>query len=95
MFKPQNDRVIIRRDDAESVSPGGIIIPEKAKDLPVRGTIVRVGTGEKMKDGSHVPPTVAVGERVIFSKMAGIAVCPEEEGDHLLIRECDILAVIG
>ena len=93
MFRPMNDRVIIKRDEAESVSTGGILIPEQAKDIPVRGTIVRVGTGEKMSDGRRFPLNVSEGDRVIFSKLAGMHVCEEEAGDHLLIRECDILAV--
>ena len=94
MFKPQNDRVIVKRDDAREVSKGGIIIPEQAQETPSKGTVIRVGTGEKMTDGKRFPLLVAEGDRVIFNPRAGLNVLHDEPADHLLIRECDILCVV-
>lgn len=95
-FRPLNDRVVVKRDEADSVSPGGIIIPEQAKEKPVNGTVISVGSGEKFPyaDTPKVPLSVVPGDRVIFSRLACLEVMHDEPGDFLLIRECDILCVV-
>jgi chaperonin GroES len=92
-IQPLGDRVVIEREESEQKTPGGIVLPDTAKEKPKQGRVVSVGTGRQLKDGTIVPLTVKVGDRVIFSSYAG------EEfklGDRelLLMREEDILAVI-
>jgi chaperonin GroES len=93
-LQPLADRVVVEREESESVTAGGIVLPDSAKDKPARGKIVSVGDGRLMKDGSRTPLQVKVGDRVLFSSYAG-------EGfkvgtrELLLMREEDILAIIG
>ena len=88
---PLGDRVIIEPADSEaSTSPGGIIIPDTAKEKPQDGTIVAVGPGRLTDDGNRVPMEVAVGDVVVYSKYAGTEY--KENGiEYLIVREDDIL----
>lgn len=92
-IQPLGDRVVIEREESEQKTPGGIVLPDTAKEKPRQGRVVSVGAGRQLKDGTIVPLSVRVGDRVVFSSYAG------EEfklGDRelLLMREEDILAVI-
>ncbi|HOM15931.1 MAG TPA: co-chaperone GroES [Thermoguttaceae bacterium] len=92
-IQPLGDRVVIEREESEQKTPGGIVLPDTAKEKPRQGRVVSVGTGRQLKDGTVAPLSVKVGDRVVFSSYAG------EEfklGDRelLLMREEDILAVI-
>ena len=92
-LKPLNDRVVVRRIEEEQVTAGGIIIPDSAKEKPIRGEILAIGSGKLLEDGNKRPLDVRVGDRVLFGKYAGTEV--KVEGEELLImREDDILAVI-
>ncbi|MDY6910097.1 MAG: co-chaperone GroES [Thermodesulfobacteriota bacterium] len=92
-LKPLNDRVIVKRIEEEEKTAGGIIIPDTAKEKPIQGEILAVGSGKLMEDGSRRPLDVKAGDRVLFSKYAGTEV--KVEGQELLImREDDILAII-
>lgn len=92
-LRPLSDRVILRRDDAESVSEGGIVIPDVAKEIPARGTIVAVGPGKRNDRGEFTPLSVEVGDKVLFAKYAGEKV--EHDGEELtMLREADVMAVI-
>ncbi|MBW1974509.1 MAG: co-chaperone GroES [Deltaproteobacteria bacterium] len=92
-LRPLNDRVVVRRIEEEEKTPGGIIIPDTAKEKPIQGEVLAVGTGKLMDDGNRRPLDVKVGDRVLFSKYAGTEV--KVEGEELLImREDDILAII-
>ena len=92
MFKPIHDRVLIRPSDTEAKTPGGIYIPETAKEKPIEGTVVSVGPGRRTDDGSLAPMSVSEGSRVLFSKYAG-TVIRIEGVDHLIVREDEILGV--
>lgn len=81
---PLNDRILVRRIDGESVSAGGIHIPDTAKEKPAKGTVVACG----MQVGS-----VHGGETVLFSKYAGTELRLDDV-DHLILREDEILAVV-
>ena len=85
---PLHDRVIIRPNAAEETTKGGIIIPDTAKEKPMRGTVVAAGPGKKDE-----PVTVKEGDTVLYGKYAGTEVSVEGE-DLLIMRESDILAVI-
>jgi len=92
-LKPLNDRVVVKRVEEEQKTAGGIIIPDTAKEKPIQGEVLSVGSGKMMEDGSRRPLDVKLGDRVLFGKYAGTDI--KVEGEELLImREDDILAVI-
>jgi chaperonin GroES len=92
-LQPLGDRVVIEREESESRTAGGIVLPDTAKDKPSRGTVVSVGDGKMSESGKRTPLQVKVGDRVLFSSYAGDSI---KVGDMelLLMREDDILAVI-
>ena len=92
-LEPMNDKVVVSRDEAEDVTAGGIVLPDSAKDKANRGTIVAVGPGKVLDDGSRGAMQVKVGDRVLFTSYAPETI---ELGDDefLLMSESDILAVI-
>jgi chaperonin GroES len=89
---PLYDRVVLKRDDAESKTAGGIVLPDTAKDKPQKGTVISIGDGHVSKDGKRNPLTLKVGDRVIFSSYAGDEISVGDE-NYLLLRESDVLAV--
>lgn len=89
---PLGDKVVLKRQEAEGKTAGGIVLPDSAKDKPQRGEVVAVGDGHVKKDGTRVPLTVKEGDRVIFSSYAGDEIKIGDE-ELLLLRESDILAV--
>ncbi|MBN1944944.1 MAG: co-chaperone GroES [Bradymonadales bacterium] len=91
--KPLGDRVLVRRTEEESLSKGGIIIPETAKEKPIRGIVAAAGPGERQKEGDRRPMAVKEGDKVIFGKYAGTEIKIEGE-EYLIVRESEILAVI-
>jgi len=92
-LKPLHDRVLVKRVEEEEVTKGGIIIPDTAKEKPIKGEVVAVGPGKVTDDGKTIPMTVKVGDKVLFNKYAGTEVKIEGE-EHLVMREDDILAII-
>jgi chaperonin GroES len=92
-LQPLGDRVVVRREDAEAVTAGGIVLPDSAQERPARGTIVSVGDGILMPSGERLPLQVKPGDNVIFSSFAGEAIEVDED-EVLLMRESDILAVV-
>ncbi|MGG3451756.1 MULTISPECIES: co-chaperone GroES [Bacillaceae] len=94
MLKPLGDRVVIELVESEEKTASGIVLPDSAKEKPQEGKVVAVGTGRVLESGERVALEVAEGDRIIFSKYAGTEV--KYEGvEYLLLRENDILAVIG
>lgn len=93
-LQPLGDRVVVEREESEAKTAGGIVLPDSAKDKPARGTIVAVGNGRLLKDGSRAEFQVKVGDRVVFSSYAGDEF---KIGDRqlLLMREEDVLAILG
>lgn len=87
-MKPINDRVVVKPAPAEEKTKGGIIIPDTAKEKPLRGEIVAVGPG---KDGNLM--TVQVGDIVLYGKYAGQELTYDGQ-DYLIMREDDILVVL-
>jgi len=92
-LQPLGDRVVVEREASEEVTAGGIVLPDSAKDKPARGTIVSVGDGRLLEDGTRGQIQVAVGDRVIFNSYAGESF-EIDDNEFLLMREDDILAVI-
>ncbi len=90
-LQPLDDRVVVKRLDAEEKTSGGIILPDAAKEKPQRGQIVAVGPGKQLDSGKRATPDVVVGDTVLFGKYSGTEV--KVDGVELLImRENDILA---
>jgi chaperonin GroES len=92
-FKPLQDRVVVRRIKEEEKTPGGIIIPDTAKEKPSEGEVVAVGPGARNDKGDIVPVEVKAGDRVLFGKWSGTEV--KIDGQELLImKESDIMGII-
>ncbi len=89
---PLGDRVVLRRDEAETKTAGGIVLPDSAAKKPQRGEVVSVGDGHITSDGKRLPLTVKPGDKVIFSSYGGDEIKIGDE-DLVLMREADILAV--
>ena len=92
-LKPLNDRVIVKRVESETKTLGGIIIPDTAKEKPVKAEVIAVGTGKMLDNGTRQPMQVKVGDKVLFGKYSGTEVKIGGE-EHLILREDDILAVV-
>ncbi len=93
-LKPLNDRVLVKRLESEEKTAGGLYIPDTAKEKPSKGEVVAVGPGKTADDGKLVAMQVKAGDMVLFNKYAGTEV--KLDGvDHLVMREDDILAIIG
>ncbi|OHB80939.1 MAG: co-chaperone GroES [Planctomycetes bacterium RBG_16_64_10] len=93
-LQPLGDRVVVEREESESKTSGGIVLPDSAQDKPSRGRVVSVGDGRLLDDGSRSPLQVKVGDRVLFTSYAPETVKLGED-ELLLMREEDILAIIG
>lgn len=93
-LKPLHDRVIIKRLEADTVSAGGIVIPDSATEKPIKGEVVAVGAGKALDNGSIRALTVKTGDKVLFGKYSGTEV-KVDGTDYLVVREDDIFAVIG
>jgi len=95
-IRPLHDRILVKRIEAEGKTPGGLIIPDNAKEKPVEGLVVAVGEGTRNKDGDRIPLDVKARDRVLFSKYSGSEVKVSiDGGEHLILREDDVLAVVG
>lgn len=93
--RPLGDRIVVRREEAQEKSAGGIVLPDTAKNKPQRGTILAVGAGKMLKDGSRRGLQVKVGDQVLFTAWAGDEYKDRGGDQILLMREEDILAVMG
>ena len=91
---PLNDRVLVKRTEEVQMTKGGIYIPDTAKEKPIEGKVVAVGSGKVSDSGERVALTVKAGDRVLFGKYAGTEIKVEGE-EHLMMREDDILAIIA
>jgi chaperonin GroES len=93
-FRPLHDRVLVKRIDEDEKSPGGIIIPDTAKEKPSEGKVIAVGSGSKAEDGTVTALDVKKGDKILFGKWSGTEVTVD--GDDLIImKESDILGIIG
>jgi chaperonin GroES len=94
LLKPLGDHIIIGLVESEEKTASGIVLPDTAKEKPQEGKVVAVGTGRVLDSGERVAVEVSVGDRIIFSKYAGTEVKFQGK-EYLILRENDILAVIG
>lgn len=94
MLKPLGDRVVIELVESEEKTASGIVLPGSAQEKPQEGKVVAVGTGRVLENGERVALEVSVGDRIIFSKYSGTEV-KYDGTEYLVLRENDILAIIG
>ena len=92
-IRPLQDRILVKRVDGETKTASGIIIPDNAKEKPQEGSVVAVGKGKTLDNGTVRTPDVKVGDKILFGKYAGTEV--KIDGvEHLILREDDVLGVI-
>jgi len=92
-FRPLHDRVLVKRLEEQEQIPGGIIIPDIAKEKPTEAHVIAVGTGSLGKAAKKLPMSVEVGDRVVLGKWSGTEVKIDDE-EFLILKEEDILGVI-
>ncbi len=92
-IRPLADKVLIQRLDAESVTSGGIVLPESAKEKPQRGKIVSVGEGKALKDGTVIKVQVKKGEEVLFSSYSGTEIKIDDK-EYMIMDESEIMAIV-
>ncbi len=92
-IRPLHDRVVIRRKEEETTSPGGIVLPDSAAEKPIQGEVIAVGNGKILDNGDVRPLDVKVGDTVLFGKYSGTEVKLGDD-EVLVMREEDIMGVI-
>ena len=92
-FRPLHDRVLVRRLEENERSAGGIIIPDTAKEKPMQGEVLAVGTGTRDEKGEITPLDVKKGDRILFGKWSGSEVKIDDE-ELVIMKESDILGII-
>ena len=93
-LRPLQDRVLIRRVDADVKTAGGILIPDAVQEKPLEGEVVAIGPGARGEDGTLHPLDVKAGDRVLFGKWSGTEVKIDNE-DLLIMKESDIMGVLA
>ncbi len=92
-LKPLGNRVVVEPVEQDEVTPGGIVLPETAKEKPQKGKVLSVGPGERDDNGKYIPMDVKAGDTVLYAKYSGTEI--KLEGKKLLIlRETDLLAIV-
>lgn len=92
-LRPLHDRVLVKRSEEETKSAGGIIIPDTAKEKPMEGEVMAVGSGMRAEDGKLVPLDVKKGDRVLFGKWSGTEV--KLAGvEYMIMKESDIMGIL-
>ncbi len=92
-IRPLGDHIVVKRVKEEEKTKGGIIIPDTAKEKPVEGEVVAVGTGKELKNGTVRPLAVKPGEKILFGRYAGMEIKVDGQ-DLLVVEESDVLAVL-
>ncbi len=90
---PLHDRVLVKREEQDAKSAGGIIIPDTVQEKPMEGKVIAVGSGARNEDGKITPLDVKAGDKILFGKWSGTEVTID--GDELIImKESDIMGII-
>ena len=92
-IQPLGDRILVKHLEERERSPGGIILPDTAKEKPQEGKVIAVGKGRLLEDGTVRPLELKVGDTVLFAKYSGTEVNHEDK-EFLILREEDVLAVL-
>jgi chaperonin GroES len=92
-LRPLGDRLVVKPSEREEMTKSGIVLPDTVKERPQEGTVLAVGPGRTLDDGSREPIEVAVGQKILFQKYAGTEFKLDEE-ELLILSQKDVLAVI-
>jgi chaperonin GroES len=92
-IRPLYDRIVVKRSEEQETSRNGIIIPDSAKEKPQEGTVIAVGHGKRLDDGTLVPLDVKAGDRILFGKYSG-SETKVGGTEFMIIREDDVLAIL-
>ena len=92
-IRPLNDKIVVKRVEAEAKTKGGIVLPDTAKEKPKEGVVISVGSGKLLENGSRAQFQVKEKDRIIFSSYAGTEVKVDGE-EYLVLSEDDVLAVV-
>ncbi len=93
-FTPLHDRVLVRRVESDEKTPGGLFIPETAKEKPQEGEVVSVGAGARDDAGARIPMEVKAGDKILFGKWSGTEIKLDSE-ELLIMKESDILGILA
>jgi len=93
-FRPLHDRVLVKRIESEEKTKSGIIIPDTAKEKPMEGEVVSVGSGIRQENGTITPLDVKAGDRVLFGKWSGTEIKLDNK-DYLVMKESDIMGILA
>ena len=93
-FRPLHDRVLVKRIEAEEKTKSGLIIPDTAKEKPMEGEVVSVGSGIRQENGTITPLDVKAGDRILFGKWSGTEIKLNSE-DFIVMKESDIMGILG
>ena len=93
-IRPLHDRVIVKRLEEETTTPGGIVLPGSAAEKPSQGMVLAVGSGKQLDNGTVRTLEVKVGDKVLFGKYSGNEVKVDGE-DLIVMREEDIMGILG
>ena len=91
--RPLQDRLLVRRIEEEVKTKGGLFIPDAAKERPLEGDVIAVGSGKRLEDGTLVALDVKPGDRVLFGKYSGTEI-KIEGADHIILREEEVLGIV-
>jgi chaperonin GroES len=92
--RPLHDRVLVKRVEEKEIVKGGIIIPDTAKEKPMEGEVIAAGPGKITDDGKRAGMDVKKGDRILFGKYSGTEIKIDDQ-DYLIMREEEILAILG
>ena len=92
-IKPLNDRILVKRLEAEEKTKGGIVLPDTAKEKPKEGEVIAVGPGKLLENGKRQPLELKKGNKIIFESYAGTEIKIEGK-EYLLLKEDDVLGII-
>jgi len=92
-LRPLGDRVVVKATSRETVTKGGIVLPDTAKEKPQEGEILAVGPGKVLDNGKRVTLEVQLGQKILFAKYAGTEVKMDGE-EYLILRESDIMGIV-
>lgn len=94
MLKPLHDRIVVQTVEKEDKTKGGILLPDSAREKPLRGKVLAVGPGRFSDEGKRVPMEVKVDDEILYGKYAGTEVKVRGE-EYLILRQDDVLAIVG
>jgi chaperonin GroES len=93
LIRPLHDRLLVKRLEEEQTTPGGILIPDAAKEKPIKGEVLGVGNGKPLDNGTIRALAVKIGDKVLFGKYSGNEV-KIDGTEYLILREDDVIAVL-